>query len=116
MRLAGGHIRGMVTQWQPPKKLVYTWNVFDPNDGLDAVSAYPESYPTFELEPRENDVLLTFTHFPVPQQVMPQSAMGWHSMLDILIATLHGETIEERSVYTQRNAALYGVDLGNLGP
>src|SRR3569832_2713540 len=26
--LMGGHIRGVVTQWQPPKKLVYTWNVF----------------------------------------------------------------------------------------
>ena len=22
VRLAGGHIRGMVTQWQPPKKLI----------------------------------------------------------------------------------------------
>jgi len=33
----GGHIRGTVTQWQPPRKLIYTWNVFDPGAGPDAV-------------------------------------------------------------------------------
>jgi uncharacterized protein YndB with AHSA1/START domain len=41
--LMDGHIRGVVTQWQPPKTLVYTWNVFGPDDAADAVSAYPES-------------------------------------------------------------------------
>lgn len=115
VRLMGGHIRGVVTQWQPPKKLIYTWNVFDPKDGPDAVSAYPESYPTFELEPQEgNKVKLTFTHFPLPERFVPQSAMGWHTMLDILIAALNGETIEERSAFMQKNAELYKVDLSNL--
>ena len=47
VRLLGGHIRGVVTQWRPPTKLVHTWNVFGPNDGPDAVSDFPESYPTF---------------------------------------------------------------------
>src|SRR5690349_16103914 len=79
VRLMGGHIRGLVTQWQPPKKLVYTWNAFDPNDKPDAVSTYPESYLTFELEAREgNEVALHFTHFPLPERFVPQSAMGWH--------------------------------------
>lgn len=74
MHLMGGHIRGIVTQWQPPKKLIYTWNVFNPDDGPDTVSAYPESYPTFELEPREeNEVMLTFTHFPISERFVPQS-------------------------------------------
>jgi len=115
VRLMGGHIRGVVTQWQPPKKLIYTWNVFDPNDGPDAVSAYPESYPTFELEPREgNKVMLTFTHFPILERFVPQSAVGWHTMLDILIAVLNGEAVEERSAYMQKNAQLYNVDLNNL--
>jgi len=114
VRLMGGHIRGVVTQWQPPTKLVYTWNVFDPNDGPDAVSAYPESYPTFELEPQaENEVVLTFTHFPIPERFVPQSAMGWHTMLDILIAALNGDAIEERPVLMRRNAELYHVDLSN---
>lgn len=112
--LMGGHIRGVVTQWQPPKKLVYTWNVFGPDDGPDAVSAYPESYPSFELETAGDAVRLTFTHFPVLERFVPQNAMGWHTMLDIVAATLRGEEVKPRPEYMKRNAALYGVDLNNL--
>ena len=114
VRLMGGHIRGVVTQWQPLRKLVYTWNVFGPGDGEDAVSEYPESYPTFELEAQGNEVQLTFTHFPVLERFVPQNAMGWHTMLDILDAGLRGEAIAERPIYMKKNAALYGLDLGKL--
>jgi|ERR1700710_326127 len=114
VRLMGGHIRGVVTQWQPPRKLVYTWNVFGPNDAADAVSAYPESYPTFELEAVDDQVKLVFTHFPVLERFVPQNAMGWHTMLDILEAGLRSEVVQERAVYSKKNAALYGVDLNNL--
>jgi uncharacterized protein YndB with AHSA1/START domain len=112
--LMDGHIRGVITQWQPPHKLIYTWNVFDPGAPEDAVSAYPESYPTFELEPRGNEVLLTFKHFPILERFVPQNAMGWHTMLDILSASLRGEPMTERAFYSNKNAALYGVDLANL--
>jgi uncharacterized protein YndB with AHSA1/START domain len=114
VRLMGGHIRGVVTQWQPPKKLIYTWNVFGPNDPADAVSEYPESYPTFELEAQGSDVVLTFTHFPILERFMPQNAMGWHTMIDIIEAGLRDGKTEERAIYSKKNAALYGVDLGNL--
>ena len=115
VRLMGGHIRGIVTQWQPVKKLVYTWNVFDPNDKPDAVSTYAESYLTFELEATEgNQVALNFTHFPLPERFVPQSAMGWHTMLDILITALNGNFVDERSVYMRQNAECYNVDLNNL--
>jgi uncharacterized protein YndB with AHSA1/START domain len=114
VRMQGGHIRGTVTQWQPPHKLIYSWNVFGPDDGPEAVSAFPESYPTFELERQGDQVALTFRHFPILERFIPQNAMGWHVMLDILSASLRGETVEDRSVYAQRNAPLYGVDLNNL--
>jgi uncharacterized protein YndB with AHSA1/START domain len=112
--LLGGHIRGIVTQWRPPTKLVHTWNVFGPNDASDAVSDYPESYPTFELETVGAQVRLAFTHFPVLERFVAQNAMGWHTMLDILQATLAGGPVEARAAYSQRNAQLYGVDLANL--
>lgn len=114
VRLVNGHVRGVVTQWLPPRKLIYTWNVFDPGAPEDAVSAYPESYPTFELEARGDDVLLTFKHFPILERFIPQNAMGWHTMLDMLSATLAGEPIQDRIEYVTRNATLYGVDLKNL--
>ncbi len=118
VRLLSGHIRGLVTQWQPPKhgkaKLVYTWNVFGPDDGADAVSAYPESYPSFELATEGTIVQLTFTHFPVLDRFVAQNAMGWHTMLDMLDAALKGGPVEARGVYMKKNAALYGVDLDAL--
>ena len=112
--LMGGHIRGTVTQWQPPHRLAYTWNVFNPGDAPDAQSAYPESYLQFTLETAGDKVLLVLTHMPVLERFEKQNAMGWHTMLDILAATLRGEKVEERPVYMQKNAALYGVDMSNL--
>ncbi|WP_293858486.1 SRPBCC domain-containing protein [Steroidobacter sp.] len=112
--LMNGHIRGVVTQWLPPHKLVYTWNVFEPAAADDAASAYPESYPTFELEPYSDGVLLTFKHFPVLERFVAQNAMGWHTMLDIMSAGVKNEPIADRSVYFKKNAALYGVDLAQL--
>lgn len=112
--LMDGHIRGVVTRWNPPHRLAYTWNVFGPGDGLDAISAYPESYLSFTLERSGNDVLLRLTHVPVLDRFEKQNAMGWHTFLDILGAALRGEKVEERSTYMKKNAALYGVDLNNL--
>ncbi|WP_129779055.1 SRPBCC family protein [Peristeroidobacter soli] len=114
VRLVDGHIRGIVTQWQPPHKLVHTWNVFDADDAEDAVSAYPESYPTFELESRGTEVLLTFEHFPVLERFIPQNAMGWHTLLDMLTDAVNDRPVQERAAYMAKNAAIYGIDLKNL--
>jgi uncharacterized protein YndB with AHSA1/START domain len=111
VRLGGGHIRGVVTQWQPNRRLAYTWNVFGPGE---KESAYPESYLTFDLAPRRDDVLLTLTHMPVLDRFEKQNAMGWHTFLDMLGAAVLGEPVEARGVYMKRNAETYGVDLGNL--
>lgn len=114
VRLMGGHVRGTITQWRPPHVLSYTWNVFGPGDGPDALSAFPESYLSFMLEPRGKDVLLRLKHLPVLDRFENQNQMGWHTFLDILGATLSGEEVKPRPEYMKKNAALYGVDLENL--
>jgi uncharacterized protein YndB with AHSA1/START domain len=114
VRLLDGHIRGTVTQWQPPHRLSYTWNVFGPGDPADAVSAYPESYLTLTLQPQGDQVLLVLTHLPVLERFEKQNAMGWHTFLDILCDTLGSANVRTRKEYTMRNSARYGVDLNNL--
>lgn len=111
VRLMDGQVRGTVTHWAPPRRLTYSWNVFDPGDDT---SRYPESYLTITLEPQGDEVLLTLTHLPVLEKFEKQNAMGWHTYLDMLGAALRGEPVEERPAYMKRNAALYGVDLANL--
>ena len=109
--LSDGHIRGVVTQWKPYRKLAYTWNVFSPGEDE---SPYPESYLTLELEPHDGGVVLTLTHLPILERFEGQNAMGWHTFLDMLAAAIGDRPLEPRPAYMQRNAALYGVDLANL--
>jgi uncharacterized protein YndB with AHSA1/START domain len=111
VRLMGDHFRGIVTQWKPPRRLIYSINVLNPGE---TESQYPESYLSQELAPHGNDVVLTLTHVPVLERFERQNAMGWHTFLDMLGAGLRGEPIELRMSYMQRNAARYGVDLANL--
>lgn len=109
--LMSGHIKGVVTQWNPPHKLAYTWNVFGPGE---TTSPYPESYLTLTLEPKGEGVLLTLTHLPVLERFEKQNAMGWHTYLDMLAEALRGEPAQPRKTYMERNAPLYGVDLNAL--
>ena len=100
------HIRGVVTQWKPPKVLAYTWNVFSPGE---FESPYPESYVQFELEQKGKDILLILTHRPIPDDFQPQTMMGWHTFLDRLMALLRGDEPETRETLMERNRVLYGV-------
>jgi uncharacterized protein YndB with AHSA1/START domain len=111
VRLMGGHILGVVTQWRPGRKLAHTWNVFSPGE---TESSFPESYLTLEIEAAGDGVRLVLTHLPVLERFEGQNAMGWHTFLDILGASLNARPVEPRAAYMQRNAAMYGVDLANL--
>ena len=108
--LMGGHIRGVVTGWRPEKFLGTTWNVFSPGE---SVSAWPVSYLEFALEEESGGTRLTLTHRPIPEAMQKQTAMGWHTMLDLIEAGLKGE-FPKRSDLFPKNAALYGVDMNKL--
>ena len=108
--LLGGHIRGVVTGWRPQKFLGYTWNVFQPGE---TVSGWPVSYLEFSLAQDESITRLTLIHRPIPEAMQKQTAMGWHTMLDLIEAGLRGD-FPKRSDLIPKNAALYGVDLERL--
>jgi uncharacterized protein YndB with AHSA1/START domain len=110
IELMGGHIRGVVTQWEPLQRLAYSWNVFNPGD---TVSPYPESYLSLTLAPAGNDVALTLEHLPVLERFVRLNAMGWHTYLDMVAAAARGEMVEARDTYMAKNARHYGVDLAN---
>ena len=107
----GGHIRGVVTGWRPHQFFAHTWNVFSPGE---TVSAWPVSYLEFALAPDGEKTGLALTHRPIMPRVQPQTMMGWHTFLDMLETAMRGQAVGPRDNYMQRNAALYGVDLGNL--
>jgi uncharacterized protein YndB with AHSA1/START domain len=104
VELMGGHIKGVVTQWLPPRKLANTWNVFMPGQ---TVSDYPESYLTLELD----EATLVLTHLPVLEAFVKLNAVGWHTFLDMVDAAARGVPVEPREACMKRNARHYGVDL-----
>lgn len=110
VELMGGHIKGVVTQWHPAQRLAYTWNVFNPGD---AVSPYPESYVTFTLATVGDGTVLVLDHLPVLEQFVRLNAVGWHTYLDMVAASVRGGPVEARDLYMRANAKRYGIDLAN---
>ncbi len=108
--LMGGHIRGVVTAWRPEQLLGYTWNVFAPGE---TVSAWPVSYLEMALAADGAGTRLTLTHRPIPDAMQKQTAMGWHTYLDLIGAGLDGKFPKRADLFPV-NAALYGVDLNAL--
>lgn len=102
-----GHIRGVVTSWQPEKFLAYSWSVFQPNE---KISAWPISYVELGLDQIGETTKLTLTHRPIPGTMQKLTMIGWHTMLDLIASGLAG-AFPSRSEVMARNAALYGVDL-----
>jgi len=108
--LMGGHIRGVVTGWRPEQFLGYTWNVFSPGESQ---SQWPVSYLEFHLAPHGSGTRLILIHRPIPEAMQKQTAMGWHTMLELIEAGLHG-AFPKRADLFSKNAALYGVDMTKL--
>jgi uncharacterized protein YndB with AHSA1/START domain len=70
---------GVVTRWEPPQALAYTWN----QPGL------PESEITFELTPKGEETLLVLTHRRIAKE-RHMFAAGWHTHLDLFATRLKG--------------------------
>lgn len=74
----GAVVEGRVTRCEPPRLLAYTW-------GEDT----GHSEVTFELTPRDGEVLLVVTHRRLPGELLVSVAGGWHTHLVILADRLN---------------------------
>jgi uncharacterized protein YndB with AHSA1/START domain len=108
--LMHGHIRGVVTGWRVEKFLAYTWSVYQPGE---ETSAWPISYVEIALASEGDNTTLTLTHRPIPAHMQKLTAIGWHTMLDLIAGGLRGEFPPRLDVMTA-NAVLYDVDLNAL--
>lgn len=87
-RDAGDLIVGVVTRWDPPRLLAYTWNARSEVEARIDGAAAPEV--VFELSERGVHVLLVLTHRELPAAATPKFCAGWHTHLAVLAARLAG--------------------------
>jgi uncharacterized protein YndB with AHSA1/START domain len=74
-------MQSRITELDPPRKLAIAW------EGSGDVS--------FELEPRDNEVLLTLIHRRLPNRgALLGVGAGWHTHLDLLVAHATGKKSE----------------------
>ncbi len=79
----GTYFEGKVTEWNPYKKLSYTWGE----------STGEESEVTYELVPQKNNkvlLILTHVHLGDDPAVLISVGAGWHTHLGILADRLEG--------------------------
>jgi uncharacterized protein YndB with AHSA1/START domain len=75
-----GTMEGIITAYNPPTLLAYTWG----ESGARAAGD-PDSLVTFELQPAANSqTLLTLTHTRIVTKDLPSIGAGWHVHLDVL--------------------------------
>src|SRR5271154_1430801 len=71
-------MQSRIIELDPPRKLAFAW------EGSGDVS--------FELEPKDNDVLLTVTHRRLPNRAnLLGVGAGWHAHLDLRVARVTGK-------------------------
>jgi uncharacterized protein YndB with AHSA1/START domain len=76
----GAGFAAKVTRCEPPRLLSHTWG------------SSGDSEVTFELTPRDGEVLLVLTHRRLERGEMISVAGGWHTHLCILADHLEGRT------------------------
>ncbi len=93
----GGHIRGVVTQWQPPGRLAYTWNVYNPGD---ATSPIPGILCDPDPGADRRGTVFTLEHLPVLESFVKLNAMGWHTFIDMVDAAVRGGPVQKSAIIT----------------
>jgi uncharacterized protein YndB with AHSA1/START domain len=74
-------MQSRITEVDPPRKLSFTW--FGSGD------------VTFELEQKDDQVLLTLIHRRLPdRETLVKVAAGWHAHLGVLVARASGKQPE----------------------
>ena len=83
---AGSSLKGVVTAWDPPRLLGFTWNE-DREEPSEVI---------FELEEKGATTRLTLTHRRLGDEVqeLANVGAGWHTHLGILIERMAGRTPE----------------------
>ncbi|HEX4407238.1 MAG TPA: SRPBCC family protein [Xanthobacteraceae bacterium] len=89
LRLPDGrvNVRGKVTEYDPPRKLTYTWHVEWPED----FSKLPECLVSYEIVPAGDAVRLTMTEshsWDVPEAILSGGRVGWPAVLSALKSLL----------------------------
>ncbi|MFP2904480.1 SRPBCC domain-containing protein [Pyxidicoccus sp. 3LFB2] len=79
-RPSGSTVRGVVTRFEPPRLLSFTWGD----------ESTPHSEVTLELTPQGQRVRLTVTHWRAPLQASASASGGSDGLLEALAALLDG--------------------------
>lgn len=79
-------IRGIISAYEPPHLIAYSWNEIAFNMTSDV---------RFELKEQGENVLLVLTHTRIPTEFMPGVGAGWHTHLDQVLSLVKGETPED---------------------
>lgn len=108
VHLMSGGITGEVRDWQPPRRLAYSWN-------LAGVPA-PETTVTFDLAEKGDTVQLVLSHGPIGSGFQAASLSGWHTFLDRLEAMLRGAGLGDAMEAMQRHRAAYAADYPEGAP
>jgi uncharacterized protein YndB with AHSA1/START domain len=75
---------GVITAWQPPRLLEYTW---------PEAEAHGDSTVRFELAPQDTGCILVLTHLFPAGATLADFASGWHWHLDALEPALLGHSV-----------------------